>query len=111
VTAETTAPESVPLIQDEIDQLTAAIAKIQTSDQLAALTSANDAVTTLEAKVQEGQAATTDDALTKALLEAANKNRVSQSGDTYIDAAVLEWAKQKLGVGDNTGLIDAYAKQ
>jgi len=99
------------LIQAEIDDLTAAIGTIKTSDQLVALTTATDDVSTLEDQVAADQSATDDDALKQALVAAANKNRIAQYGDDYVDAAMLDWAKQKLGVGDYTGLIDAYASQ
>ena len=68
-------------------------------------------MSTLEQQVATDQTATDDDALKQALMAAANKNRIAQYGDDYVDAAMLDWAKQKLGVGDYTGLIDAYASQ
>ncbi len=46
--------------------------------------------------------------LVEALMVAANDNRVAQYGDGYVDADLLDWAKQQLGVGDYEGLIDDY---
>ena len=48
-----------------------------------------------------------DEALKRALLDAANKNRVAQYGaENYVNDEVLGWAKEVLGVGDATGKID-----
>ncbi len=48
-----------------------------------------------------------DDALLEeALLAAANRNRVDQYGEDYIDEDTLGWAKEILGVGDQYGKID-----
>ena len=49
---------------------------------------------------------TDDEALKQALLDAANKNRVAQYGDDYINDDVMDWAKAVLGVGDEVGKID-----
>ncbi len=49
---------------------------------------------------------TDDEALKQALLDAANKNRVAQYGDDYINDDVMNWAKSLLGVGDEVGKID-----
>jgi hypothetical protein len=49
---------------------------------------------------------TDDEALRQALVDAANKNRVEQYGDDYINDDVMEWAKDVLGVGDRYGTID-----
>ena len=51
-------------------------------------------------------AGTDDEALRDALMDAANKNRVAQYGDDYVNDDVLDWAKDVLGVGDATGKID-----
>ena len=108
---KTTDPDDLVLINAEIKQLGTAIDAISTSDELAALNTATDDVSTLEQQVATDQTATDDDALKQALMAAANKNRITQYGDDYVDAAMLDWAKQKLGVGDYTGLIDAYTAQ
>jgi hypothetical protein len=47
-----------------------------------------------------------DEALKEALLDAANKNRVEQYGDNYLDGDVMDWAREVLGVGDAIGKID-----
>jgi hypothetical protein len=46
------------------------------------------------------------DVLRQALLEAANENRVAQYGDNYLDAEVMDWATDVLGVGPADGKID-----
>ena len=40
------------------------------------------------------------------MLDAANKNRVAQYGEDYIDEDIMGWAKDVLGVGDAFGKID-----
>ena len=49
---------------------------------------------------------TDDEALKQALLDAANKNRVAQYGDDYVNDDVMDWAKDVLGVGGAVGKID-----
>ena len=44
--------------------------------------------------------------LRQALLDAANENRVAQYGDDYLDAKVMGWAENVLGVGPAVGKID-----
>ena len=78
------------------------------SGELTALQAAQTDVATHTAAVTAGQAATTDAMLVEALMVAANDNRVAQYGDGYVDAELLDWAKQQLGVGDYDGLIDDY---
>ena len=56
--------------------------------------------------VEAGADAVSDEALEAALLAAANRNRVEQYGDDYIDDEILKWAKNVLGVGDAEGKID-----
>ena len=52
----------------------------------------------------EGQA--DDDALKAALEAAANKNRLAEYGEDYVDQEMLDWAKGVLGVGEEFGKID-----
>ena len=48
-----------------------------------------------------------DEALRDALMDAANRNRVAQYGDDYVNDDVMDWAKDVLGVGDDRfGKID-----
>ena len=68
-----------------------------------------DAETSLdEAELAADAAAvgTDDEALEAALLDAANKNRVAQYGEDYVDDEMMDWAKDLLGVGDAFGTID-----
>ena len=54
----------------------------------------------------EGVLGLDDEALEQALLDAANKNRVAQYGDDYVNDDVMDWTKDVLGVGDAVGKID-----
>lgn len=47
-----------------------------------------------------------DEALEDALRDMANENRLREYGDDYVDADMLGWAKEILGVGDYDGKID-----
>lgn len=99
-------------ISDEIAALTTTIDQVSTSTELTTLGAALQTKAGFEEQVAADTTATSDNALIEALMVAANDNRVSQYGDGYVDPALLDWAKQKLGVGDYAGLIDAYiAKQ
>jgi hypothetical protein len=49
---------------------------------------------------------TDDKALRQALMDAANKNRIAQYGDDYVNDDVMNWAKDVLGVGEDFGKID-----
>jgi hypothetical protein len=77
-------------------------------------TQAGTDVTTAEATVDplQGQLDTlsgqiTDEALTEALLAAANDNRVAEYGtEDYVDQDMLDWAKNLLGVDEAYGKID-----
>lgn len=93
---------------DEANALALAIETVTMSGELAALQAAQTEVATQTAAVTAGLAATTDEMLIEALMVAANDNRVAEYGDGYVDPALLDWAKQRLGVGDYDGLIDAY---
>ena len=59
-----------------------------------------------ETIADEAAVGTDDEALRAALLDAANKNRVQQYGDDYLDDNVMDWARDVLGVGDDFGKID-----
>ena len=82
----------------ERDALVAAISAIETSDELVALSEAEDAVAGLTEQLNAALAATSDDALKEALLVAANDNRVAQYGDGYVTPELLAWAKNQLGI-------------
>jgi hypothetical protein len=78
------------------------------SDALKSVLGSDEAKALAEAELAADQAAigTDDDTLRQALLDAANKNRVAQYGDDYINDDVMDWAKDVLGVGDADGTID-----
>jgi hypothetical protein len=78
--------------------MNAALATLQNAE--VTLTSAQDAVTSAETAVAEYQALTTDEVLTDALLAGSNTGVVTTE--------VLDWSKSVLGVGEETGAIDAY---
>jgi hypothetical protein len=65
-----------------------------------------EAMTLQKAEDDAASLGTDDPALKQALLDAANKNRVAQYGDGYINDHVMNWAKDLLGVGDAEGKID-----
>ncbi len=72
-------------------------------------TSVADAKAELEAAQTTADTAavgTDDEALRQALLDMANDNRVAQYGDDYVDAEMMDWAKEVLGVDDAFGKID-----
>jgi hypothetical protein len=75
------------------------LSDLLSSGEATALGNAEDAV-------DAASVGTDDDALKAALLDAANKNRVAQYGDDYVNDDVLNWAKNVLGVGDAVGKID-----
>lgn len=79
------------------------------SDALAAadkLATDEQAVADAQAAADAAAVGTTDADLKEALMAAANKNRVAEYGDDYINDQVMDWAKDVLGVGDAYGKID-----
>lgn len=95
----------------EIESLENAIPALEASEELAALTDADEALDDAAEAAKTAEGATDDEALKEALLLAANDNRVAQYGDDYVTDDILDWAKSVLGVGDANGAIDAYLKQ
>lgn len=99
-------------IAAEIAQLGGAIETLSQSDAYVALSTADTELAAVQAKAGDLQAATSDGALKRALLDAASANRVAETGaESYLTPEILDWAKQVLGVGDYQGLIDAYLAQ
>jgi hypothetical protein len=95
--------EDAAALETEIAAVEAAL----TSDEAAAVTAATEVAQTAEDKAGQAASLVTDEALTEALLSAANKNRVAEYGaDDYVDQEMLDWAKDVLGVGDAYGKID-----
>jgi hypothetical protein len=76
------------------------------SDEAKNLAAAETTAAEAETAVADLAGTADDAALTEALMAAANKNRVAEYGDAYVDAALLDWAKNLLGVGDAYGKID-----
>lgn len=87
-----------PDLLAEAATLTNAIDTISASAELAALAGAQDEIASLDATIAEATAASSDAALADALVAAANKNRIAQYGDSYVDDEMLNWAKSRLGV-------------
>ena len=104
-----------PLNQPAIDEqaaLTAALAEINASPELAAVAEQQGVVEGLEGEIAALGPLTTEDALKAALLAAANKNRVAEAGgDAYLTPEIMAWATGVLGVGDEDGLIDDLLAQ
>ncbi len=96
------APDDEDAYNAERDALTS----ILSSDEAADVSEAQSAVDEAEARAAASSIGTDDHALKEALSDAANRNRLAQYGDDYIDGAVMDWAKDVLGVGDSFGKID-----
>ena len=94
--------EEAALVEAEIAALETAIA----SESYAALTSAAEDQARLESEIAEREALIGEDALTEALVAGANQNRLAEYGDDYVDAEMLGWAEDLLGVGEDYGRID-----
>ena len=114
--------ESAPLLetdegfeewQQERDLLTATLEVIRTDETLQGLlTDFSDSealLAELEATAAELGESVSEEQLIAALMLAANKNRIEQSGEDYVTPEILEWAQKVLGVGEYQGLIDDYA--
>lgn len=96
-------PEQVDLLASEIADLN----EILDSEEAAAVEAAQVELEKTETAASDLDAASGDDALTEALLAAANSNRVAEYGeDNYVDQEMLDWANNLLGTGDAVGIID-----
>lgn len=103
VNAETLSEEDAALLEAERAALEDALA----SEAYASLVEAEDGLEEVQAKADAYEGETDDQALTEALLAAANPNRVEEYGaDAYVDDEMLSWAKDLLGVGEAEGKID-----
>ena len=91
----TVAPEDMAAWQAEVDGLRAVL----DSEEAQALSDA-------EQQAEAAAVGTDDEALREALVDAANRNRIAQYGDDYVNDDVMDWAKDVLGVGDRVGKID-----
>ena len=83
-----------------------ALESVLASSEADALADAETSFADAETIADEAAVGTDDEALRAALLGAANKNRVQQYGDDYLDDNVMDWARDVLGVGDDFGKID-----
>ena len=83
-----------------------ALESVLASSEADALADAETSFADAETIADEAAVGTDDEALRAALLDAANKNRVQQYGDDYLDDNVMDWARDVLGVGDDFGKID-----
>jgi hypothetical protein len=98
-------------LQDRLDYLST-VNDPAADDERAALQSLLDSreaddLAAAEDKVDLAEEGTDDEALRQALLDGANKNRVAQYGEQdYVNEAMMDWAKDVLGVGDEVGKID-----
>ena len=96
------APEDEAALDAEIADLESILGSPE-ADALADATA--DAVDA-RAAADAASVGTDDETLREALLAAANRNRVAQYGDDYVDDEMMDWAKDVLGVGDDFGKID-----
>jgi hypothetical protein len=95
--------EDAEAIATEIAAVEAALA----SNEANALAEAVETAQTAEDDALQARSLVDRDALTEALLSAANENRVAEYGEeNYVDEPMLEWAEAVLGVGDKVGKID-----
>jgi len=92
-----TDPTNTDLIAER-DALASALDDLNASQELMDLTGAQLTYDTAATDLTTLQDATTDDVLTAALIDAANKNRIAQYGDDYITPDILEWARNALGI-------------
>jgi len=92
-------------LQDRLETLPEGIAEF---DALRSVLDSREAMALSQAEdaAQTAAVGTDDKALKQALLDGANKNRVAQYGDDYVNDDVMDWAKDILGVGDADGTID-----
>ena len=100
---------SVPVAPDDKAAWAAEVDALESlldSSEAHTLTDAEVAAAAAQAEADEAALGTDDAALKAALLDAANKNRVEQYGDDYVDDEMMNWAKDVLGVGDDFGKID-----
>ncbi len=88
-----------PAEQDALEAERTALESLLASEEANSLAEAED--TAAAAMV-----GTDDEALRQALMDAANKNRIAQYGEDYVNDDVMNWAKDVLGVGDDFGKID-----
>ena len=103
VDAEALSEEDAALLEAERAALEDALA----SDAYASLVEAEGDLDEAQARADAYEGETDDQALTEALLAAANPNRVEEYGaDAYVDDEMLSWAKDLLGVGEAEGKID-----
>jgi len=76
------------------------------SEEAQSVAGAETSLDEAERNAAAASVGTDDAALEAALVDAANKNRVAQYGDDYVDDEMMDWAKDLLGVGDAFGPID-----
>ena len=84
----------------------AAVEGLLDSAQADAVADADTSLDEAERVAEAAAIGTDDEALKAALLDAANRNRVAEYGDDYVDQDMMDWAKDLLGVGDAYGKID-----
>jgi len=76
------------------------------SEDFAAFTTAETAYLDSQEVLATLQGEISDETLSEALIAMADQDLVEEYGDAYVDATMLDWAKQVLGVGDRDGKID-----
>ncbi|MAS06790.1 MAG: hypothetical protein CL534_19185 [Ahrensia sp.] len=95
--------EEAENVQDEIGAINSALS----SQEATTLGGLQQQAQTAQEQIDQLADQVTDEALTEALLSAANENRVAEYGtEDYVDAEMLGWAKDLLGVDDAYGKMD-----
>ncbi len=103
----TVAPEDEDAFRDERD----ALQSILDSETANEVTEAQADLIGADATAAGSSIGTDDDALRQALLDDANDNRVAKYGEDYVDAEMMDWAKNVLGVGEAFGKIDEVRQE
>ena len=76
----------------------ATVESLLDSAEAEAVAEAETSLDKAELSAEAASVGTDDQALEAALLDAANKNRVAQYGEDYVDDEMMDWAKDLLGV-------------
>ena len=99
-------PLAQPAIEAELTALTAVL-----NTAAPALATAEAAAALAQEQAAAAAAAIDDAALEAALIAAANKNRLAEYGDSYVDAEMIGWARDVLGVAAPAAPVEDVPEQ
>ncbi|MHA7773237.1 hypothetical protein [Roseibium sp. M-1] len=106
-TLEAVEPAALPEAQAgllETERLT--LKAVLESEEFLAFKTAETAYSDSEEILATLEGEISDETFSEALIAMADPALLEEYGDTYVDEAMLAWAKQVLGVGDHEGKID-----